>query len=1054
MMLFLSHSSVDSEQAREVAGYLRDAGFNVWLDLDSIPPGAAWMQAIEDAIEASDAFLVCVGANGIQRFVDFEVRTAIVRKAENPDYQLIPIPGSEAEPSDLPAFLRQFQCLKLLNNADVVPRLEKLLVCFTKQPNQSRSYLEEGQSPFLGLDAFDGTHAELFFGRDSEIHDLLSAMRRDNFLAIVGDSGSGKSSLIMAGLIPALHWGRYRKDARQHPWRVMTLKPGSAPFDALAWCLAELNPHLDPSQRVGLPARFREALSQGSQGLLDCIGGVTEPRENILIVVDQFEELFTLTPSNSRLAFIEALLAAVDTKVRNDIHVIVTLRADFYSRCWEHPELPKRIAKNQFAAQRMASEKLHEVITKPLAVAGAKVDEGLVETLLHDVGDEPGNLPLLEFTLFLLWNRQCNGRLTFEDYRAIGRLRGALGTYADSVFNELNVKEQSLVRKIFLELTHISDGCEETRRRIARSEICSLKAKDVDANQVVDLLIRKRLVTASLESTDCDPLPSDMLEVSHEALIREWRQLRQWIDESRESLRIKRKFSDAEADWRNHGKPQSFLYPGERLAEIEDWAKNNSDDVTARLELYLSESIAERDRRAKEALVAKRRIERLTDEKTLRDLAEEAESLWPAVPSMVASYEKWLNKARELLSRKDEHRRLLKEAVEAQGVIVDEAGTEAWWRDALEDLVRELEEFEDPERGLVAGIHPFLGLGIERRLAFARTVATLTIDSRSSRRAWDQAMVSIADVANSPMYHGLKLQPQLGLVPIGKDPISGLWEFAHLQTGAIPARDRKNGRLLVTDDSGIVFVLIPGGVFLMGAQANSPTEPNYDPHGGRSDELEAPIHRVTLCPFFLSKYEMTQGQWQRFTGRNPSHWSPQYRPGQVTLCNPVEQVTWDDCERILRRLGFVLPTEVQWEYACRAGTQSIFWFGGLDTDVLKYGNINTDNAAEAQKFRQAPTGDMGTYHTPVDRFPPNPFGLHDMHGNVWEWCMDGVGDYSAQTRLDDGLRMSRDDSRRCLRGGSFVNAVSDAGASRRLFRPTDYPNYDLGVRPAKQILGA
>jgi formylglycine-generating enzyme required for sulfatase activity len=284
------------------------------------------------------------------------------------------------------------------------------------------------------------------------------------------------------------------------------------------------------------------------------------------------------------------------------------------------------------------------------------------------------------------------------------------------------------------------------------------------------------------------------------------------------------------------------------------------------------------------------------------------------------------------------------------------------------------------------------------------------------------------------MYQGLVIEPQVGLVPIGRDLHSGLWEFAHPRTGEIPTRGA-DGKLVLTEKTCLVFVLIPGGTVWMGAQADDPSHPNYDPHAVGA---ESPEHLVSVVAFFVSKYEMTQGQWLLCTGENPSRFDPAAYPGH-TLLHPVENVSYEDCRRILSRLDLALPTEAQWEYAARAGTETPWWTGADMQSLKDFANIGNWH---------------GGYNdtAPVGRFRPNGFGLHGTIGNVWEWCLDWYKSYDQPVRVGDGLRLGPEQlgaRLRVIRGGSFYVTAFYARSASRIESTPENRNYDLGLRPAR-----
>jgi len=445
------------------------------------------------------------------------------------------------------------------------------------------------------------------------------------------------------------------------------------------------------------------------------------------------------------------------------------------------------------------------------------------------------------------------------------------------------------------------------------------------------------------------------------------------------------------------------------------------------------------------------RIMRLSDVKILSNLIEEAGRLWPAVPSRIVDFEDWVERAEDVLGRLDEHRSTLaalrKKAFPADGAAgernrngpVFEDTETLWWHDALSDLVSGLVALGDKEDGLLKKV--------KDRLAFAATIEKQSIDDHV--QAWDAAIASIGNSTECPCYEGLEIEAQLGFVPIGPDPDTGFWEFAHLQTGEIAERG-EDGKIEITDKTGLVFVLIPGGSFHMGSilpsAINPAGSPNVDPE---SKPQDSPVRKVTLKPFLLSKYEMTQGQWLRFTGENRSSYKCGW--GQVTLTHPVEQVSWDDCAAVLPRLNLRLPSESEWEYAARAGSTSIWWTGNAKESLRGAANL-ADHHAKTHggppNWPYAEWLDDGhAIHAPVGTYRPNAFGLHEVHGNVWEWCQDRYGDYGLAPT--DGSPSEFEIYKlRVLRGGSWDrNELSCRSANRKEDVP-EYRSSDRGVRPA------
>jgi formylglycine-generating enzyme required for sulfatase activity len=383
-----------------------------------------------------------------------------------------------------------------------------------------------------------------------------------------------------------------------------------------------------------------------------------------------------------------------------------------------------------------------------------------------------------------------------------------------------------------------------------------------------------------------------------------------------------------------------------------------------------------------------------------------------------------------------------------------------WQHDALARLVSGLEDFQDVGQGLFKGV--------EDRLAFAETVVKRSIGDH--RQAWEEVCRSTAE---DPVYGGLDLVPQLGLVPLGRDPSSKLWEFAHLQTGDPPLRG-EDGQLKIDEDSGLVFVLIPGGRFTMGS--NPPTSdnpagsPNVDPQARWND---IPAHGVTIQPFFLAKYEMNQAQWLRCTGGNPSFWHPgMYGRNVTSLLNPVEQVDWIDCHQTLTRFGLRLPSDAEWEYAARAGTTTVWWTGNDKHSLAGAANLCDryywNNAGQRGRAWEPWLDDGWLATAPVGSFRPNAFGIHDTAGNVWEWCQDlyreydlrdaygkydPTENYQLKTPIDgSAFDIEGYPSRgRVVRGGCWFDTAYICRSSYRFWREPRYRSDFVGVRPARSV---
>ncbi len=505
----------------------------------------------------------------------------------------------------------------------------------------------------------------------------------------------------------------------------------------------------------------------------------------------------------------------------------------------------------------------------------------------------------------------------------------------------------------------------------------------------------------------------------------------------------------------------------------------------------LALELKEKERLAKTRALAD--FERLADVKRLQEALEQAASLWPTRPDKIGAIDAWLNeyrplsealpthvKALDLLrsealpySRKDEladqesHFRKLEDLINAQNqtqnlltvaksrdhktkILESLAATKKeiatlknvkpkrstwhfggdkvkrWKHNILTNLVADLREFNDVKHGAFSGM--------ERRRILARRIELETITGKKS--LWRSTCEAIS---NSRKYGGFQLKPQIGLIPLGMDPNSQLFEFLHWEThtNAIPTRDQ-NGRLSLTSQTGIIFVLIPAGECWLGTQKTSKKRQNYDPDSQPDEELR----QVTIDhPFFIAKYEMTQGQWQRSPSNNlnPSYYGPQSEnlrsSTAISLCHPVEQVSWLACDRVLRRIGLNFPSEEQWEYAARAGTSSI-WAGGTNDipSIVHWGNIAGAENKGILSAIELSLADNYVIHAPVGQFNANGFGLFDVLGNVWEWTSTSNG---------RGYRV--------YRGGGYSNPAKTARIANRRIRAESRRSNRLGLRPICRV---
>lgn len=459
--------------------------------------------------------------------------------------------------------------LQIEDQPEVAERLLELAATMRREDAPAVGLL-----PYKGLHYFEESDAELFFGREGLTDQLLKRLSTrlssvPRFLAIIGASGSGKSSVVRAGLIPALRWQKSSSG-----WPIMIMTPTAHPLEALAACLIQ-------ETRTGKSMRkFVDELSLNNAVLNDSLAKIARAVNAVhsILIVDQFEELFTLCRSESeQIDFVENLMSAAYQEDGIGM-VVIALRADFYAQCAQFQQLRQAISQHQEYIAPMENEELRRAIEEPAKRGHWEFEPGLVDLLLHDIGanvghkPEPGALPLLSHALLETWQRRRGRTMTMSGYTASGGVRGAIAETAESVFYDfLEPDQREVARQIFLRMTELGGetSAADTRRRVNIIELISSSHKIDTVQEVLLTLADARLIT----------IDQGTAEVAHEALIREWPTLRGWLEEDREGLRLHRRLTEAAQEWDTSGRDPEVLYRGVRLAQLIDWAQTHPEAV-------------------------------------------------------------------------------------------------------------------------------------------------------------------------------------------------------------------------------------------------------------------------------------------------------------------------------------------------------------------------------------------------------------------------------------------------------------------------------------------
>ena len=450
--------------------------------------------------------------------------------------------------------------------------------------------------------------ADDFYGREAFVERLLKRWSRSGpqgrFLAVVGPSGSGKSSAVRAGLVPAL-----RRNAIEgsEGWFITDLVPGRHPMEELEAAL--LRVAAEPMPGV------LEVLESGPRGLLQAVDRVIPKDSELVLVVDQFEEVFTLTEDEAeRSLLLESLrVAAADPASR--VRIVLTLRADFYDRPLIYPRFGELLGRNTEVVTPLAPDELERAIVRPASSVGQTVEPALVAQVASDVAEQPGALPLVQYALTELFDRRQEGRLTLDAYREIGGVGGALAASAEHLFETRQLGGRDAVRELFLSLVTLGEGTPDTRRRVRLSELSRAEIDPAAMESALDAYGRHRLLTFDRDPATREPT----VEVAHEALLGAWDRLRGWIDEARDDIRVRNTLASAAADWEAAARDESFLLRGARLERVASWAETTTVSPSTREAAYLRASVERRDQeRADEA--ARQGRERALEQRSIRRL--------------------------------------------------------------------------------------------------------------------------------------------------------------------------------------------------------------------------------------------------------------------------------------------------------------------------------------------------------------------------------------------------------------------------------------------------
>jgi tetratricopeptide (TPR) repeat protein len=693
---FLSYNSQDYPAVQHVADQLKKEGLEPYLEVWELAPGEVFQPRLAEALHQSKSCVVFLGPNGLGPYQKEELQVAIDKRVRDEAFRVIPVllPGAERPRRGDVAhleFLINASWVEFLKTLDDQRAFRQLVWGITgTRPPEPDATRYEGICPYRGLEAFRPDDAKFFFGRDNLTGWLVSALRREvraaqgvRFLGVLGPSGSGKSSVVLAGLVPRLTAGAIEGSER---WPVALLRPGDDPLKNLAAGIVPLflsaGALPDAAQVLKLvddlraDARTLDVFTQ--MALHD------QPEDvRLVVVVDQFEEVFAYRPQDDQARarseqdrdqfFANLLRAAAAPGGR--AAVVLTMRSDFLSGCATFPQLAAVLSAHQELVGPMTAAELREAIEQPALRVGCEAEPGLIERLLADVEGQPGALPLLQFALTEVWREREVRRLTLRAYTELGKddkgeprgIEGVLEHRADEIFRNLKPEDQDLCRWLFLQLVQLGEGTEDTKRRVS---YCVLRPDDPTRYEAVLRLIRTladrdaRLITT--EGTDT---ADGAVEVAHEALVRGWSQLRRWVDAERAGLRIQRRLTEAAQEWAA-ARPEhkdDYLYSGARLAVSREWVETHRNELSSIEAAFLAASDEAEGQRKQDALENERRLRAAAEaaREAEQQRAEEAQARAEGARIMAAA------------ERKARRRTTALAAVTVAALVA--SGTMAWW---------------------------------------------------------------------------------------------------------------------------------------------------------------------------------------------------------------------------------------------------------------------------------------------------------------------------------------------------------------------------------------